>query len=342
MTRWATLLAASSLLLVSGSVADATPSPAFKLRSLDVVQVQPPLVVQQQQLAQAAEDNEEPVPPGGTTPAKSDEPGGAKSDEPGGAATGEPAGAPAPAPAGEPEPVVRKVKKEISYGAGFQFRGIFVPEWFLGMFLDQSTGLASVSLGGEFVRRKGNFDIVASINFGFYSPPDGNFLGNGKAAQVDTDYLQFDALNLLSFGVAFVWHHEFTPWLSLVYGAGLGLGIVLGDIYRVSNDGCNGENVGDTTKCNPVPGTGSGKNPASLKEWNENPDAWLTKYGQSGCPNEGPGSPCQFVEDDVWPVVPIVHLLIGLDFKINEQFSVRVDGGFHDAFYFGATGHYFF
>ena len=41
-------------------------------------------------------------------------------------------------------------------------------------------------------------------------------------------------------------------------------------------------------------------------------------------------------------MIPIVHLLVGVNFKINEQFSVRVDGGFHDAFYFGAAGHYFF
>lgn len=301
-------------------------------------------------LAQAppATDDEEPTPPGSSGPAKTgakndEEPtkgeptGGAPGDEPGDAAS---EGEPTPPPASDPAaPAGTKVatKKEVTYGAGFQFRGIFVPTWFLGMFLDHSTGLASVSLGGEFVRRKGNLDIVASLNFGFYSPPDGNFLGNGKQPAVDTDYIQFDGLNVLALDVAFIWHHEFTPWLSLVYGAGLGLGFVIGDIYRISNyqGKCTHDNLDDFGQCNPVPPGGD------QASWNANREAYLA----NGCHQEGgdsPTSPCQFREDDVWPVVPIVHLLIGVNFKINEQFSVRVDGGFHNAFYFGATGHYFF
>ena len=82
-------------------------------------------------------------------------------------------------------------------------------------------------VGGEFIRRKGDFDLVASVNFGFYSPPDGTYLGKNKNPAVDADYVQFRDLNLLAFDLTFLWHHEVLPWLSLVYGAGLGLGIEL-------------------------------------------------------------------------------------------------------------------
>jgi hypothetical protein len=58
---------------------------------------------------------------------------------------------------------------------------------------------------------------------------------------------------------------------------------------------------------------------------------------------DSPETPHLFKEEDVWPVVPIVHLLVGLNFKISDQFSVRLDGGWRGVtFYTGATGHYFF
>ena len=273
-----------------------------------------------------AQDDEEPPAPGGKVP-PTGEPVGS-SDEPVG--TTDP-GAPAAQPAGEPPaPPAATVaaQPKVSYGAGMHLRGIFVPTWFLGMFLDASTPLNSVALGGEFVRRKGNFDIVASMNFGFYSPDDGNYLGNGKNPGIDTDYIQFRNLNLLAFDVAFIGHHYFLPWLSLVYGAGLGFGIVLGEVLRISNSGCTHDNVSDIDSCYPVGMDLSDR------------DGWLAEHTCSG--PDSPGAPCQYKEDDVWPVLPIVHVLLGVNFKINEQFSVRVDGGFHNAFYFGAAGHYFF
>jgi hypothetical protein len=244
----------------------------------------------------------------------------------------------------EPRPTEAKVtarerpKRDVLYGAGLHLRGIFVPEWFLNAFLDSSTALNSVSLGGEFVRRKGNFDLVATINFGFYSPPDGTYLGNGKNPAYDADYLQFRDLNVLTFDVSFLWHHDFTKWLSLVYGAGLGLGIVLGDIYRISNfqGNCTPENLKNLSQCNPVrPG-----NYDDLAQWNNNRDAWLNANTRNG--PDTPQAPHLYREEGKWPVIPMVHLLIGLNFKINEQISVRVDGGFHDAFYVGAASHYFF
>lgn len=255
-------------------------------------------------------------------PQGKDEPNAKGEGEPGGARSSE----------GEPPipetTISRKSRSGVEYGLGFQFRGIFVPSWFLNAFLNTSTPLNSVAMGGEFVRRKGNFDLVGSINFGFYSPEDGNYMAKNKSYERDVDYIQFRDLNLLAFDVAFIWHHDFNPWISLVYGAGLGFGVVLGDIYRISNSGCTPENVGDTSQCYP-----RGMDRAHQEEW-------LTQNTCTG--PDSPENPCLYREEGVWPVVPIVHLLLGVNFKINDQMSLRVDTGFHDAFYFGATGHYFF
>jgi hypothetical protein len=280
-------------------------------------------------VAQPANDSEEPTPPG-EPKAKAGEPR-AQAGEP--AKPGEPArgpGEPGARP-GEPTPkVTAKPKRDVSYGVGLQVRGIFVPSWFLKLFLENSTALNSASIGAEFIRRKGNFDLIASMNFGFYSPPDGNYLGRGKAPAVDTDYVQFRNLNVLAFGVTFIWHHDFLKWLSLVYGAGLGFGVVLGDIYRISNGtgGCI-TNSSDTSQCYPV-----GMDLTNRETWLAN--------RQCSPEADGPGSPCQFREDGKWPVIPIVHLLIGLNFKVTDQISIRADMGWHDCFYGGATGHYLF
>jgi len=330
MSRWAALSAL--LVLALGATAHAEP----ERKKLDLSFGMDDAL--RLRLAQGQQADDEPVPPAGEEPTTPGAPGPGEPAAPG---TGEP-GAPQP---GEPTPppapptVVAKPKGDVSYGGGLHVRGLFVPTWFLNMFLDHSTPLNSAGLGAEFVRRKGNFDIVATINFGFYSPEDGNYLGNGKNPADDTDYIQFRNLNVLAFDVAFIGHHYFLPWLSLIYGAGLGLGIVLGDIYRISNyiQKCSHDNLDDLGQCNPVPPGDTG----SLNRWNEDRDRWLA----DGCHQDGkdsPMSPCQFREEDVWPVVPVVHLLLGVNFKINEQFSVRVDGGFHNAFYFGVGGHYFF
>jgi hypothetical protein len=294
-------------------------------------------------VAQATPGTDEPTPKSGDEPQLA--PGGKSSEEPGGKSAEEPGGKP---PAGEPtEPVkpgaatvVAKPKGGASYGVGFQVRGIFVPAGFLEAFLAKATSLNSASIGAEIVRHKGNFDLVGSINFGFYSPQDGNYLGKGEPIASKTDYVQFRNLNLLAFDVAFIWHHDFNRWLSLVYGAGLGFGIVLGDVYRISNyDGnCTPENLSDFSRCNPV----SPDLAHTLDEWNRSRDAWLAKYGKAQSGGDSSLNPHLYREEGVWPVVPVVHLLVGVNFKISDQFSVRVDGGFHNAFYVGATGHYFF
>jgi len=260
--------------------------------------LQGPRLAQTEEPTPPGTDSEEPTTPGAAVPAKApaDEP--TKPGEPTPAA-GEPArpGEPAVQPGQPPAAEVKaRPTERASLGAGMHIRGLFVPTWFLHMFLDASTPLNSVALGGEFIRRKGNFDIVASMNFGFYSPRDGNYLGNSKTPEVDTDYIQFRNLNLLAFDVAFIGHHYFLPWLSLVYGAGLGFGVVLGDIYRISNytNNCHSDNIGEFNTCNPV----SPKDTTGLARWNEDRDKWLAENKKCSS-KDSPDDPCQYRKDNV-------------------------------------------
>ena len=224
-----------------------------------------------------------------------------------------------------------QTEPQTQYGVGFHIRAIFVPSWLLNLFLDASTPLNSVALGGEFVRRKGDFDIIGSIDFGFYSPQDGNYLSKGGDPTTDTDYVHFDDLNAFSLAVHFIKHEQILPWMSFVWGGGVGISFVLGNIYRASNSGCTSDNVSDTSQCKPL-----GMDP-------NDPMAWINDPANRGEEaDDSPENPKLYRETGVPPVLPLIHLLVGFNFRINDSFSVRVDGGFRNAFYAGATGHYFF
>lgn len=226
-----------------------------------------------------------------------------------------------------------KVSKETTYGVGVHVRGIFVPTWFLNLFVDASTPLNSVGFGGEFIRRKGNFDLIGSVDFGLYSAESGNWLGKGESPVSQTKYLEFRNFNVLAFNVHFIGHVPFAEWVSFVYGGGIGLGIITGKIKRVSTDPllCTATNYQDINACYP-----KGMDPSRRAEWMNDPS-------NAGTQDEDtPQNPKVHNAKSVPPVVPIIHLLVGMNFKISDEFSVRVDGGFRDGFYAGATGHYFF
>jgi hypothetical protein len=268
-----------------------------------------------------------------------DEPGGKSVDEPGGKTSGEPGGGSEEPTPKKPPVVVKKKKKKPSdwkIGIGPHLRAIFIHPWFTSLFFKESTPLNSMAFGLEAVFRKGSsFDIIASIDFGLYGFEDGNYLERGKNPTDETDYVQFDGFNILYLGVHFIKHESITDWLSIVWGGGLGAGFTFGNIYRVSTgQGCNAATAGDEQTCMPLTSRGWDPN---------NPELWLNDpQNQGSKSDDSPSNPRRFKESRVWPVVPLIHLLVGLDFKITDQFGVRVDGGFRNAFYIGAASHYFF
>ncbi|HVZ74710.1 MAG TPA: hypothetical protein VHJ20_20145 [Polyangia bacterium] len=228
----------------------------------------------------------------------------------------------------------------VSYGVGARLRVVSVPRWLLNLFTKQNVPLTSWGTGLELLRRKGEFDFILSFSYQSMSPPDGNWLGRGHDANVDTDYVQFKGLGLAGADVSFVWHSFLTDWFGLHYGAGLGLGIVTGKILRTSdsNDICTEANAGDVSQCHPV-----SKPPA--------PPITCTAAGCSDsalAATEGgvddPTDPHRFRESNVPPVLPIVNVLVGVDFRLPHVrgWEAKIEGGFYDAFFFGGTLGYTF
>ena len=84
---------------------------------------------------------------------------------------------------------------------------------------------------------------------------DGNWLGKGHDAAIDTDYVEFDHLAQWGVDISFIWHTMFTEWFGMHYGAGIGIALDrVASILRISNTAasCTEENAGNVSQCYPA------------------------------------------------------------------------------------------
>jgi hypothetical protein len=222
----------------------------------------------------------------------------------------------------------------VSYGIGVRLRWVSVPKWMLNLFTKKNVPLSSYATALELFRRKGEFDFILSVGYQNMSPSDGNWLGRGHDANVDTDYVQFKGLGLVGIDASFVWHSFLTDWFGLHYGAGLGLGIVTGKMLRTSNSDtlCNEANAGDYVQCHPK-GVTCGPGGCS--------DAQLAAT-EGGV--DDPTDPHRFRESNVPPALPIVNVILGMDFRLPHVrgWEAKIEGGFYDAFFLGGGVGYTF
>lgn len=217
------------------------------------------------------------------------------------------------------------------YGGALRARWVSVPGWFLGLFTKENVPLSSYGLGAEFFRRKGDMDLVLGFTYQKMGPPDGNWLGKGKSAALDTDFVQFRDFALLAVDASFIWRQELSRYFGLRYGAGLGLAIVTGELLRVSNAFCTEQNAGNERECRP-----SYCPPEGCKE----SDHVMRATGPDG----GPGNPRRFKDQNVPGAIPVLSMLIGAEFRHPELpgFEMRLEGGFYDAFFLGLGAGYVF
>jgi hypothetical protein len=223
---------------------------------------------------------------------------------------------------------------DLSYGVATHLRWVTIPAFVLNLFTKENVPLSSWGTGFEFFRRRGNFDFAISFTYVNLSPPDGNWLGKGRDAAVDTDFVQFRGLALYGADASFIWHTDFNDWFGIHYGAGIGIGVIAGDILRTSNDNtlCTDANAGNLAQCHPkgVNCTGSSCSEQDLR--NLGPGA------------DFPNDPHRFVEGSVPAAVPIVNVVAGVDFRLPQVrgWEAKLEGGFYNAFFLGAAVGYSF
>src|SRR5215470_2410587 len=191
------------------------------------------------------------------------------------------------------EPEAPPPEPPAKIGVGGRFRYIFLPKSVLELFLGHATAMNSFSLGAEVIRRKGNLDITFGLEYANISPSDGLYLEKNKDPSQASDYpdfVHFDNFGMISVDGTFIWHTDFTNWLSFRYGAGIGIGFLLGEIQK------------QKAQCSST-----------------------TTVDQLDDPNACPVPQGTTVRNaDKPPVVPIINLLLGLRFKLHDEISLNI------------------
>ncbi|MEK6606784.1 MAG: hypothetical protein AABZ30_03905 [Myxococcota bacterium] len=291
-------------------------------------------------LAQADDDEPRATQRAKPAPAEREEPGEGDEPEPEGlkAAGDEPGEG-----SDEPEEARRRLEAMAAaealppelYGIGLRLRYISVPHWLLQAFLKESTQLHSWAVAGEFAwMRTEMFTFLTSVELASYDADDGNFLGKDEDPAQKTDYIQFRDLSMVSVDASFLWDHALTPKVALVWGAGLGVMIPMGDVWRASaTSGCTADSAGDESTCYPTVNPANPDSPPAHSEAALNDLAPFTDAFEDG--------DAAFTQD-LWPAYPLLSALFGVRVTLHRHFQMRFDTGFHNALFLGTSSQYFF
>ncbi len=191
------------------------------------------------------------------------------------------------------------------FGLGLRFRTIYIPKFVIELFYEEATSsVFKPGFGLELSRRNGNFELVFGVEYENLSPDDGFFLGkddNPNVPEQAPDYVVFDDFSWVAADVAFLFNAPLNKQLSFRYGAGLGIGVVLGEV-RQTDSTC-------------APGTDDIQTDCMA-----NPDAMQVDEAA-----------------DLPPVLPVVNLLAGLQWRPAEKLTINLETGLRSVPFLGLS-----
>jgi hypothetical protein len=193
------------------------------------------------------------------------------------------------------------------YGIGVRVRTVYVPKFVLELFVEEASGsIVQPGFGLELDRRKGNFEMVLGFEYENLSPRDGFWLGKNNEPDDQPLYFNFDNFSWVAADLAFLWNAPFNDKLSFRGGFGLGIGVVIGDVLQTDSTCTAGaDNLQEDCMVNP-----------------------------NAVKKDEPA--------DLPPVLPVVDLLAGLQWKAASKLTVNLDTGFRSAPFIGLSSVFFF
>lgn len=191
-------------------------------------------------------------------------------------------------------------KDDAKLGLGVRARYIHIPKQAIELFVERSAGSGShPGIGLEIIREKGDMAFTIGFEYESIAPQDGIYIEKGDTIPEDpVDDVEFKDFTWASVDVSFIGQQKIVgDWLLLRFGAGLGVGYIMGDMLRTDAT-CVDD---DVDSCQRVPGA--------------------------------PSEP----EKDMPPVFPIVNVLTGLQVRPFANVAINIEGGIRTVPFVGTT-----
>ncbi len=217
---------------------------------------------------------------------------------------------------------------EVEYGVGVRLRSVWVPKSVLELFVTRAAGGAhNYGLGVDLTRRHGSTELQLGFEFEHVNVGQGVWINKGDnvAAGDEADYVlgpdsstgSGNQFGWFTMEFSFFNHAEITPWLSFRYGAGLGIGVLIGEI-----DHYNIVCAPGATNTSPEPG------------------CVPPRFQGTGMYTEGQETLVKY--DLGTPVFPVVNAILGLQFKPTDHTTINLEGGIRTMPFVGVSSSMFF
>jgi hypothetical protein len=152
-----------------------------------------------------------------------------------------------------------EAKGKSYYFVGVRARAVVVPTFIIEAFGDGGNTVMGPQIGPEFGIRKDGFEYDFAITYTAY-PMDRTPFKAPTDPDVAMELVE-SRIKVLYFTADFLWGHQFSPVVSLLYGGSAGLGFVWGPLYRSqayrNSSGvwvmCNGPRNPANGYCDPDP-----------------------------------------------------------------------------------------
>lgn len=220
--------------------------------------------------------------------------------------------------------------RNLEHSVGFRVWVYNIPAWEVGLFVHIEPGWAgplSIAAGPEYVYRKGNLDVILSLQYTGMQTDAGYMRGRNESDRA-LERVESRLWGLYA-NALFLWGTRFNDWFELQYGAGVGLGYIGGDLFRtqVNDDAAH-------TECR-SPGTSS---------FCDNANNHYAQFDSSGNVTSRFSEASLFNNGSVPPLLPWISLPhVALHFRPHRYVDVRLDGGWSIiGFYGGLATHFVF
>ena len=225
-----------------------------------------------------------------------------------------------------PEPPA-PTEKPVEYGLGVRLRNVRIPKAEIELFVDRAgdKGASNIGLGLELTRRRGNTELQLGFEYEHLQPGSGVWIESGKnvANGDEADFVVSpdnapgnEKLGWFTFEFTFLNHAPITKNVSIRYGGGAGLGIVLGNLYHFNMVCVGATNATPEPGCKPM------------------------EFGGTGVKSSDGGG--NLVKYNIPPVFPVVNAIIGIQIKPIEKMTINIEGGIRTFLFFGTSASYFF